>query len=244
MALYQRFSDISVSEKILNSVFLVTIGVGYLFALLNLYYTHEGRDGQPGLSVDDVKLAYYGSHSQTRLGAAINGPMEQNLPNPAAKTTILNWIEHGAKEVEFHEQVEPILNNNCIKCHSAASGMSIPHFTSYANVVKLTETDTGATIPALVRVSHIHLFGIAFILFFVGRIFILCEMPIWLKRWTVAVPFIFLLSDISAWYFAKITPGFAYMVIVAGGLMGLSFAAQILTSLYQMWLYKPVASRT
>jgi hypothetical protein len=243
MAVYQRFSDISVSEKILNSVFLVTIGIGYLFALLNLYYTHEGRDGQPGLSVDDVKLAYYGSHNQTRLGAAINGPMEQNLPNPAAKTTILNWIEHGATEVEFHEQVEPILNNNCIKCHSAASGMSIPHFTSYANVVKLTEADTGATIPALVRVSHIHLFGIAFILFFVGRIFILCEMPIWLKRWTVAVPFIFLLSDISAWYFARITPGFAYMVIVAGGLMGLSFAAQILTSLYQMWLYKPVASR-
>jgi len=244
MAAYQRFSDISVSEKILNSIFLVTIGIGYLFALLNLYYTHEGRDGQPGLSVDDVKLAYYGSHSQTRLGAAINGPMEQNLPNPAAKTTILNWIENGATEVEFHDKVEPILNNNCIQCHSAASGMSIPHFTSYANVVKLTETDTGATIPALVRVSHIHLFGIAFILFFVGRIFILCEMPIWLKRSTVAVPFIFLLSDISAWYFAKITPGFAYMVIVAGGLMGLSFAAQILTSLYQMWFYKPALNQS
>jgi len=241
MSKYRRFSDISVSEKILNSIFLVTIAIGYIFALLNLYYTHEGRDGKPGLSVEDVKIAYYGSHSQTRLGAAINGPMESNLPNEAAKTTIINWVEHGAKEAEFRSAVKPILDNNCIMCHSAESGMSIPHLTSYEEVVQLTETDTGATIPALVRVSHIHLFGIAFILFFVGRIFILCEMPVWLKRITVGIPFLFLLGDIVSWYFAKFIPGFAYAVIVAGGLMGTSFGAQILVSLHQMWLKKPAS---
>ncbi len=241
MPKYRRFSDTSVSEKILDSVFLVTIGIGYVFALLNLYYTHEGRDGKPGLSIEDVKIAYYGSHNQTRLGAAINGPMESNLPSSAAKTTILDWIEHGAKKDEFNAQVKPILDNNCIMCHSAESGMSIPHLTSYTEVIKLTETDTGATIPALVRVSHIHLFGIAFILFFVGRIFILCEMPVWLKRVTVGIPFFFLLGDILSWYLSKIVPGFAYAVVGAGALMGISFGAQILVSLYQMWCYKPRA---
>ncbi|MDX8405230.1 MAG: hypothetical protein R8K50_03675 [Mariprofundus sp.] len=239
MAHYKRFADASVSEKILDSMFLVTIGCAYLFALLNLYYTHQGRDGEPGLSVKDVQYAYYGSHNQTRLGAAINGPMESNLPNMAAKQTILDWINNGAEEAEFHEKVEPIMQENCIMCHSAESGMSIPHFTSYANVVKLTEMDTGATIPALVRVSHIHLFGIAFILFFVGRIFILCEMPVSLKRITVAIPFVFLLVDILSWYITKIMPSFAYVVIANGALMGIAFGGQLLTSLYQMWLYKP-----
>jgi len=77
---YRRFRDISVSEKMLDTVFLMTIGIGYLFALTHLYYTHNARDGQPGLSVQDVMIAYYGSHDQTRLAAAINGgPMEQNL---------------------------------------------------------------------------------------------------------------------------------------------------------------------
>ncbi|MDQ6999820.1 MAG: hypothetical protein Q9M12_02915 [Mariprofundus sp.] len=239
MPKYKRFCDASVSEKILDSMFLITIGLAYLFALLNLYYTHQGRDGEPGLSVKDVMLAYHGSHNQTRLGAAINGPMESNLPNPAAKQDILDWISHGATEEEFHEKVEPILQNNCVMCHSAESGMSIPHFTSYAEVVKLTETDTGATIPALVRVTHIHLFGIAFILFFVGRIFILCEMPVWLKRITVAIPFVFLLMDILSWYVTKIVPGFAYVVVANGALMGIAFGGQVLTSLYQMWFYKP-----
>ena len=38
---YIRFKDISVSERILNTVFLLTIGLGYLMALANMYYTHQ-----------------------------------------------------------------------------------------------------------------------------------------------------------------------------------------------------------
>lgn len=79
---YRRFADASVSEKILDTMFLATIGLGYLFALAHTYFSHEGRDGQPGLSVEDVKIAYYGEHQQTRLGAALNGSMAGNLETP------------------------------------------------------------------------------------------------------------------------------------------------------------------
>ncbi len=64
---FNRFSDISTSEKILNTVFLLTIGLGYLMALINMYYTHQGRDGKPGLSIEDIVIMYHGSDSQTRL---------------------------------------------------------------------------------------------------------------------------------------------------------------------------------
>ena len=62
---YPRFSDISVSERILNTVFLLTVGIGYLVALTNLYYTYQGRDGKAGLSIEDIVISYYGSTSQT-----------------------------------------------------------------------------------------------------------------------------------------------------------------------------------
>ena len=68
---YTRFKDISVSERILNTVFLLTIGLGYLAALANMYYTHQGLDGKAGLSVEDVVISYHGSNNQTRLGTAI-----------------------------------------------------------------------------------------------------------------------------------------------------------------------------
>jgi hypothetical protein len=76
---YRRFYDISLSERILNSAFLSTIGIGYCFALANLWYTHQARDGQRGLSVADVMIAYHGSTTRTRLESAITGIMEPNL---------------------------------------------------------------------------------------------------------------------------------------------------------------------
>jgi hypothetical protein len=236
---YRRFEDASVSEKILDTMFLLTIGVGLIFALIYVYATHQGNDGKPGLSVADIRIAYYGKHEQTRLGAAINGPMSDRFENPEQKQVILKWIDNGASEEGYKEKVAPIVNSRCIMCHSAESGMGLPPLTSYADIKKLTKTDTGASIVSLVRVSHIHLFGIAFILFLLGRLFILCEMPVMLKRITVAIPFLAMLADILSWFVTKILPGFAYVVFIAGALLYLSIAVQIVVSLYQMWFYKP-----
>ncbi|MDD1621506.1 MAG: hypothetical protein LUQ11_08485 [Methylococcaceae bacterium] len=232
----QRFSDISISERILNSLFLLTIAIGYLFSLGQVYFTHQGRDGQPGLSIADVAIAYHGSPDQTRLAAAINGPMAGNLKSPADKEIILDWIDSGAQHGIYESQVAPVLQRDCLGCHSPASGVKVPPLTSYEEVVKLTEADRGASIPSLVRVSHIHLFGIAFILFFVGKLFIYCDMPVWLKRLTIGIPFLSMLVDIFAWYLTRETPAFAYLLVVSGALMGLSLNFQIALCLYQMWL--------
>ena len=239
MPKYRRFSEASVSEKMLDTMFLLCIGIGYMFAMLHLYYSHQGRDGEPGLSVEDVRIAYYGQHQQTRLGAAINGAMGANLHLPEQKFVILDWLDHGSKRDEFETNVKPILASNCIMCHSPESGMGLPPLTSYEKVLELTQTDTGASLQSLVRVSHIHMFGIAFILFLVGRIFILCEMPVMIKRITVVIPFLAMLLDILSWYVTKVSPQFAWVVVISGGLMGISFTIQIVVSIYQMWLYRP-----
>ncbi|MCK9607686.1 MAG: hypothetical protein M0R33_14690 [Methylomonas sp.] len=236
MAHCQRFSDISVSERILNSLFLVSIAMGYLFSLGQVFFVHQGRDGQPGLSIADIVIAYHGSPEQTRLTAAINGPMAGNLKSAQDKEIILDWIDSGARQAIYDAQVAPILQRDCLGCHSQESGMNIPPLTSYEQVAKLTEADKGASIPSLVRVSHIHLFGIAFILFFVGKLFVLCQIPVWLKRLTIGIPFLSMLTDIFAWYLTRETPEFAYLLVLSGGLMGLSLNFQILLSLYQMWL--------
>jgi len=236
---YRRFSEASVSEKMLDTMFLLCVGIGYLFAMIHLYYSHQGRDGELGLSVEDVRIAYYGEHHQTRLGAAINGPMGGNLGRPEQKQIILDWIDGGAKRDSFEDNVQPILSNHCIMCHSAASGMGLAPLDSFEKVSELTQMDTGASAQSLVRVSHIHLFGIGFILFLVGRVFILCEMPVIIKRVTVAIPFLAMLLDIMSWYITKIVPQFAWVVVISGALMGVSFMLQIAVSVYQMWFYKP-----
>jgi len=54
----------------------------------------------------------------------------------------------------------------------------------------------------------------------------------------VFTPFICIAADVSSWYFTKIYHGFAWVVLISGGLMGLSFAFMWIVSMYQMWFYR------
>ncbi|MBD3611595.1 MAG: elongation factor-1 alpha, partial [Hydrogenovibrio crunogenus] len=86
-------------------------------------------------------------------------------------------------------------------------------------------------------VSHIHLFGISFIFFFVGLIF---SMAVGFNRITKAIiifiPFAFLILDIASWWLTKMNPNFAYFVIIGGFGYSLASAIMLFTSLYQMWI--------
>jgi hypothetical protein len=231
-----RFADISVSEKMLYSLFLMTIGIGYLFALTHMYYTHQMRDGQAGMSIQDVMIAYYGSQDQTRLGSAINGgPMEPNLKSADDKEKILAWLSSDKSEARFAQNVAPILNSSCIGCHNPEVNPSLPNLTSYEGVMEVASSK-GASLTGLVKISHIHLFGIAFILLLVGRIFIFSDMSVALKRIIVVIPFLSMLIDTLSWFITRNNPSFAYVVVASGALMGFSMGAQIVISLYQMWI--------
>jgi len=107
--------------------------------------------------------------------------------------------------------------------------------TNYEGVMEVASSKA-ASIPGLVKVSHIHLFGIAFILLFVGRIFIYCRMNVTLKRVIVVIPFLSMLIDTLSWFVTRNNPSFAYVVVASGALMGLSMGAQIVISLFQMWV--------
>ena len=233
---YRRFRDISVSERLLNTVFLLTIGLGYLAALANLYYTHQGMDGKAGLSFEDVVISYHGSNDQTRLGTAIKGIMAPNLKFKSDQDVILQWIQEGAEEPAYNEKIAPILNRDCVICHTPSINKSLPDLTHYATVSEVAHSGA-ASIPTLVRVSHIHLFGIAFILFFIGKIFILCDINVYVKRLAVVIPFAAMLLDVLSWFITRENSSFAYVVIFSGALMGISMGLQILLSLYQMWFF-------
>jgi len=118
-------------------------------------------------------------------------------------------------------------------CHSSVPG--IPDFTKLEEVKKAVKVNEGASIQTLTRVSHIHLFGISFIFFFVGFIFSFAAgVPKWLKILAIAFPFGFLIIDVFAWWLTKWNPGFAWLVIIGG--FGYSVASTYMwfTSMYQM----------
>ncbi len=234
---YRRFSDCSVSEKLLQTLFICLIGIGYLFAMVLVFESVAPLDSKPGLSAEDIVIKYSGNREGTRLESALDGVMS-GYRSDAESETIVSWIYAGAPEATFNEEVMPILSQRCVGCHSSGSGLA--ELTGYDKVMELVVMDTGESLSTLARVSHIHLFGTGILFYLLGRIFILTEMKPWLKRTVVVIPFAAIAMDIGSWWFTRYAAGFfAYTVIAGGALMGLSFAVQTFASLYQMWFYKP-----
>lgn len=153
------------------------------------------------------------------------------------RAAIFKWVDTGANAEAYESQIKPIVQERCIACHDG-SNPHVPLLTSFDEVSKLVARDTGATIPTLVRVSHIHLFGITFIFFIVSSIFTHAYMrPLWLKCVIIVLPFLTILTDIFSWYLTKWIPGFAWFIIASGVVMGISFTAQWVISMWQMWFY-------
>lgn len=221
----------------LFSFFLLTIGLGYLFALIYLFLLEVEPHRKMGLGLVQATIVkYYGNRGNTRLEAALNGVMAEMI-DPAERAEVIKWIRSGAT-AEGYLKVRPLFEKNCITCHSKDSGYAVAPLTTYEEVVRLAELDLGQSIRALSRVTHIHLFGMSFIFMLTGLIFSLSEVNQSLRLAIIALPFIAIWMDIGSWWFTKYQPLFAYTVIIGGALMGLALAAQILIPLYEMWLKK------
>ncbi|MEE8343513.1 MAG: hypothetical protein V3R51_06875 [Gammaproteobacteria bacterium] len=223
--------------RITYTMALMVLGVGYLFAMIHTFASHAGRDGNPMLSVQDLIIAYSGSKSETQLEMAIQGPMAPMLPQNEA-AAIRQWLIRGTERAEFDTIIKPIIENRCLRCHDGTN----PHILDlrgFAKVLETTEADTGMDLFTLVRVSHIHLFGLTFIFFIVSTIF--CHSYVrycWFKALVISIPFLAIIADIASWYMTKVYEPFAWVVLVSGGLMGICFAIEWLISIYQMWFYK------
>jgi len=232
-----NLTRISLPVKVLFTGYLIVIGVGLLIAGLQILLTHGMADGKFGISVKDIVYSYYGNREGSKLEKALNGSMKQ-YATPEERAILIEWVRKGAPDKEYETKVKPIIQNNCSKCHGVIP--SIPDLTKKEVLKELAKVDTGATIGQLTRLSHIHLFGMAFIFMLLGFIFSFSVgINKLLKSILIFTPFAFQLIDITAWWLTKIWPNFAYFVIIGGFGYFTASALMIIISLYQMWIMKP-----
>lgn len=241
---FLHFSEMPYSMRVVYTATLLILGMGYLFALIYLFHSYSGKDGDPmTLSYQDVVIAYSGSGKDSRLEAALRGSMSAMLPKDELGP-LVGWVKEGAERARFDKEIKPTLDKRCMSCHDG-SNPHLVNLNGYDNLKKVTERDTGAGIFTLVRVSHIHLFGLTFVFFIVGSIFSHAYLrPVWFKCTVVGLPFVSLVLDVGSWYFTKLYQPFAWVVMIGGGIMGLSFAFMWAVSMYQMWFSQPPSAIT
>ena len=233
---YLHYSELPLSQRVLYTAALLVLGTGYLFALLNVYFTYAGRAGGDSmmLTPSDLIVGYAGSNKGSRLESALRGPMSSMLPADE-RNVVIAWAAEGAARPSYDKTIAPILTKYCMACHDG-SNPHLPNLNGFDNLQKVTRKDTGASIATLVRVSHIHLFGMTFIFFLTGLMFSHAYVrPVWFKCTVVAVPFAGIMVDVASWYLIKVFHPFVFAEIIAGMLLAACFAFMWLVSLYQMW---------
>jgi hypothetical protein len=236
---FLHYSELPYSQRVVYTAALLVLGMGYLFALLNVYFTYAGKaGGNPMLLTPaDLIVAYSGSGKGSRLESALRGPMAGMLPADE-RGAVMAWAAEGGARPVYDKTIASVMEKRCLTCHDG-SNPHLPNLNSYDNLKKTTEKDTGAAIATLVRVSHIHLFGLTFIFFLVGIMFSHAYVrPVWFKCTVVALPFAAIMVDVSSWYLIKVFHPFVYVEILAGMVLAGCFAFMCLVSLYQMWFSK------
>lgn len=235
----QRFTlaDLALPIKTLFTGYLLTIGLGLLMAGAQIMLTHGMADGKFGLSVDDIVYSYHGNHegpNASKLESKLNGSMKENAP-PEIRMALIKWAAAGAPAGEWESNIKPKVDQYCAPCHANIPGLT--NISDKAVMDVMTQRDEGQAFPTLVRVSHIHLFGIAFLFFFVGWIFTYATgfSPM-VKAILIFTPFAFLIVDVISWWLTKLNPNFAWIVIIGGFGYSIASSVMILSSLYQMWV--------
>lgn len=235
----QRFTlaDLALPTKTLFTGYLLAIGVGLLMAGAQIMLTHGMADGKPGLSVDDIVYSYHGNHdgdNASKLESKLNGSMKDNAP-PEVKLALIKWVANGAPESEWDSNIKPQVDQYCGPCHANIPGLA--NITDKSVMDQMTKEDHGVSVSTLTRVSHIHLFGISFIFFFVGWIFTYATgfSPM-AKAILIFTPFGFLIVDVASWWLTKLDPNFAWLVLIGGFGYSMASTIMIFSSLYQMWI--------
>lgn len=224
----------SIPVKALFTGYILATGIGLLMAGAQILFTVGMNDGKFGVSVDDVVYGYYGNPKASKLESMLHGSMKSHAP-AAERLTIIKWAESGASKAEWEAKVKPIVEQRCAMCHAHIP--TIPNITKFKVIKKEAAIDKGQSYTTMIRLAHIHLFGISFIFFFVGLIFSFAVgINKWVKGIFILTPFAFLIVDVASWWLTKIDPHFAWLTIIGG--FGYSMVAGIMlfTSLYQMWI--------
>ena len=230
-----RLNTLSASGKLLCTLFLVCMGIGFVFSQLNVFNTYSRADGRAGFSFQDIVLTYYGQPDVLIIESKLNGTMREHLENEYERNSLINWAKGGAKKEKFNE-VKGIIIKNCLLCHTAGGEAAFAPYDKMSTVGDtFTRINNGISASRLITLSHIHMISIGVIFALSGLIFLFTSINEKLKMVLLIFPFGSLLMDVFSWWLTKQIPVFAIAVFIGGVFTVIGFFIQFVISLLTMW---------
>jgi len=230
-------------SKLGISGFLITLIFGVLSAATLVGLLYSSFDS--GFNVPEIAKVK-AKYSESLLVSAMKTSMYQHVTTDEDIDLVDKWIKNGAlKNDYFRGEVMYIIEADCQKCHSRTSTMtgaipSIP-LSTYEDILVFSEK--GYSWKAMAKTAHIHLLGIALVLALLTLIFSISQYLGIIKGALISAAWLSLWLDISAWWLAKFSSSFAYLIAIAGSIEIMTIIIMSLLSLVNLWLVIPKCLR-
>lgn len=228
----------------ISLLLLVNLG-GFVASGAHLRAHHGGRDGRPGLSMDDLAGAYHGVEVRAPLAQALERGHPLGLA-AAEREALLAWVG-GERVNERYDDLDlgdaapaEILARSCVSCHAADSqdvrAREVP-LRFWDEVERVAYGREIAPVPSdiLLASTHTHAIALATITLVLAGLVQVTRWPVRLRSGLVLLAGAALAADLAGWWLARSSPAMVTVVVVAGTAYAASVAAMTGLVLAELW---------
>jgi hypothetical protein len=246
-----RLRSLPIVARLSLTCLMAVLGGGYLASGFHMREHHQGRDGQDGLAMTDLRGVYHGVDMTSPLIGALEaghpGDLDGQAPLPAFdKDALLAWLR-GERIVADWDNMDlgdavpaDILDLSCAACHSRSAATDARVEPMLDNIDDIRAHAVSSTINPLPRnvllaTTHTHAIALGTITLVVVLLLCACR---W-KRPAQALGFVAsagLLFDLAGWWLARGAEAWVPVIVGAGALHALAVGLGLLLVVAELWL--------
>jgi hypothetical protein len=242
-----RLHDLPASARAGLSFLLLTVLGGLAAAGAHLVAHHEGRDEQPGLSLQDLEGAYHG----VRATAPMISALERRHPEDLAETdhaALLRWLRgnHISEDYDNLDRGEmapaEVIDRACVRCHARTAsegkeiGQRIPlEYWDDVRAVAFSHDIEPTAAEIVIASTHTHALTMGALSVIIS-VLALCSR--WPRRLVGGLLFLCGLSlfcDLGSWLLARDAPALVLVIAAAGSVWMISTAILLVLAMLEMW---------
>jgi hypothetical protein len=231
-----NFARLSFGGRLTVTLLLINVLLGLVFGQIAVRYALSEKDGEPGISLGDVRLFFQGDPTRCRLQTMLTGKMHDKLTSVEDRQTIDDWIADGAPRETYDTAIAPIFAARCVKCHGPGGEKATSPLTAFDDVSRhVTSSDTGVSYEGLADVSWLNLIVLTCFTTLVAGLFSFTRFSGAWKEWLMAVAYAAVFVHILSWWSAKQSDMYLHVIIATAVVFAVSIAAMALLTLADLW---------
>lgn len=241
-----RLRRLPAGERVGLTGVVLALLLGMWASLGHLVEHHGRRDGEAGMSLDDVRGAYHGVDRPSRLAAALRSGHPEELAQEE-RARLLAWLE-GDRVSERYDDPDlgddapaEILDRGCVSCHArnptdaARAALPLEYWDDVKALAFARRIDPAPREILLVS-THTHALSMALVTLAVLALVRATRWPGALRSLLSSGAGVGLAADLASWWLARDSGLFVWGVVAGGALWCAAIVAGALLTLLELWL--------